>query len=238
MQLKTFSFILLIGATLLASGCATNRGVVDIRMDIPTSVASAEAVKIVRIYDDRVFELKPREASIPSLKNGEINNKAITSRAVARKRNGWGKALGDILLPEGRTVSDLIEETVGKAFIESGYRIVGEKDPDYMSAKPVEVNVDRLWTYITMGFWSLGLNFESNIKITGGAPVFEGGKEISSQTQLRTQAATTRAWKNILNTGLKDLLEKIKLELNSDTAENSGDIVPKGPLKNKLCRSF
>jgi hypothetical protein len=39
---------------------------------------------------------------------------------VARKRNGWGKVLGDILLPEGRTVSDLVEEVVAKAFIESG----------------------------------------------------------------------------------------------------------------------
>jgi hypothetical protein len=62
MQLKTFGFILLIGATLLVSGCATNRGGIDVRMDVPMSVVSAEAVKVVRIYDDRVFELKPSEA--------------------------------------------------------------------------------------------------------------------------------------------------------------------------------
>ncbi len=213
MKLKTLSFLFLIGVTLLITGCAINRGILDVRMNVPMNASSGEAVKIVRVDDKRIFELNPRNASIPSLKNGEINDKAITSRAVARKRNGFGKALGDILLPEDRTVSDLVKEAVAKAFIESGYRVVEKNDPDYASAKPVEVDIDRFWSWITMGFWALGLNFEAKIKITGGVPAFEGGKEISFSTKLHTQAATTRAWTNILNAGLKGLVEKIKLEL-------------------------
>jgi hypothetical protein len=64
------------------------------------------------VTDRRVFEVNPRQANIPSLMNdAEIKNPAITARAVARKRGGFGKTLGDVgdvLLPEGRTVTNVV----------------------------------------------------------------------------------------------------------------------------------
>ena len=107
---ELFRTISVAALLLLVSGCATNRGIIDVRVTPTPDPQGKVMVKIVRVTDQRTFELRPDVASIPSLKDGQIDNKAITSRAIARKRNGYGKALGDILLPEGRTVEDLVEE--------------------------------------------------------------------------------------------------------------------------------
>jgi hypothetical protein len=49
------------------------------------------------VTDQRTFEARPRDASIPSLKEeADLTNRAITVRAIARKRGGFGMALGDI----------------------------------------------------------------------------------------------------------------------------------------------
>ncbi len=38
----------------------------------------------------------------------------------------------------------------------------------------------------------------------------KGGKSVHSYTQLSTQAADTRAWTNILNKGIEDLVKEVK----------------------------
>jgi uncharacterized protein YceK len=56
-------------ATLLtASGCATSRGVVDIRIPPSLSNSAAPAVRIEKVTDRRTFQIKPPQPSIPSLK--------------------------------------------------------------------------------------------------------------------------------------------------------------------------
>ncbi|WP_397444433.1 hypothetical protein [Pseudomonas chlororaphis] len=82
--------MLLVTTTLF--GCATSRSVVDID---GSEVASGNGQKgVINVLDERRFEADPRSADIPSLKNGEINDKAITERAIARKRSGYGMGLG------------------------------------------------------------------------------------------------------------------------------------------------
>ncbi|WP_423143232.1 hypothetical protein [Pseudomonas chlororaphis] len=97
MKYLKLASLLLVATTLF--GCATSRSVVGI--DGP-EVASGNGQKVViNVLDERRFEADPRSADIPSLKNGEIDDKAITERAIARKRNSYGMGLGDVLLPEG-----------------------------------------------------------------------------------------------------------------------------------------
>ena len=96
----------------LAAGCATNRGIVDVRVPETTNPETSATVKIMKVTDRRVFQVKPNSPSIPSLRNDEINDPAITKRALARKRNTYGMALGDILLPPDRTVEHLTREAL------------------------------------------------------------------------------------------------------------------------------
>lgn len=63
------------------------------------------------------------------------------SKIIARKRNGFGKALGDIVLAKGLTSEKLIKNIVSQAFVESGYRIVTE-DPDGKAVQ-VDIVVDK-----------------------------------------------------------------------------------------------
>ena len=113
-------FISVLFACFVISGCATTRGVLDMQVPDSPNPGSSETVKITEIVDRRVFEIRPKVPSIPSLKNNEINDPSITRRAVARKRGGWGKAFGDILLPEGRTVEQPTKDALSKALRESG----------------------------------------------------------------------------------------------------------------------
>ncbi len=199
-------------AGLIGSGCATNRGILDVRIDVPQDPAAGKAVRIEQVRDKRVFEVAPREASIPSLKGAEINDQAITSRAIARKRNGYGKAIGDILLPEGRTVEDLVREALTKSFREAGYRVVaGDAKAD--KAVSIEADIEQFWAWFTPGFWAVSLEFEAKVAIKGNVKAFKEGKTVRGYVQLHSQAAVTGAWLNTLNKGLENFTAEVKGEL-------------------------
>jgi hypothetical protein len=200
----------LIGWVGWGTGCATNRGILDSRPSSVSNPAVGPAVKIVRVTDRREFQLKPRDPSTPSLKGGEIENRDITSRAIARKRNSYGKALGDILLPEGRTVEQLIEEALTRGLRESGLRVLEEGTPDYADAVPLEVDIDQCWAWMSPGFWAVHLEFDSRIRVSGPIEPFADGEELRGYVRLGTQAATGRAWGNTIDKGLDNLSEDLK----------------------------
>ena len=98
----------------LMAGCAATRSTFDVQ-SAPSPQAKPVSVKgfvkLTEVKDVRQFEAAPRKPSIPSLQDPkEISNPAITSRAIARKRGGFGAAMADILLPEGRTVEQVVRD--------------------------------------------------------------------------------------------------------------------------------
>ncbi len=206
--LLLFKAIIVLGFLMLVTGCATNRGMIDVRVVPTPDPQSSAVVKIVRVTDQRVFELRPTVASTPSLKDGQINNKAITSRAIARKRNGFGKALGDILLPEGRSVEDLVKESVQKALRDKGYSVA--TDDSQVDVIPVEVDINQFWAWMTPGVWSIGLEFEAEVDITSPLMSSSNKETVRGYVKLHSQMATGKAWLNTVNKGLADLITNIK----------------------------
>ncbi|MHC4525734.1 MAG: flagellar biosynthesis protein [Planctomycetota bacterium] len=198
---------------LLVSGCATNRGIVDVRITGSQNPTSGPAVKILRVTDKRVFEKAPRVASIPSLKGGGIDDKSITSRAIARKRNTYGKALGDILLPEGRTVENLVREALTKSFREAGYRVIDGAPGLNGKVMPVEADIEQFWAWVTPGFWAVSMEFEAKVNIKGDVPPFKNGETVRGYVELHTQAAGTRAWVNTINKGMEAFVDEVKNRL-------------------------
>lgn len=197
----------------MGAGCATSRGILDVRIPPTTDAGGGKTVVLKAVTDVRAFELKPRQASIPSLRDGQIANKAITSRAIARKRNGYGKALGDILLPEGRTVEELAQEAVVKALQEKGYSVAAGGTQGVGDAIPMEVDIHQFWAWFTPGFWAVKLEFEAILEIRGPATVSGEKETVRGYIRLRSQAANSRAWMNTINKGIDDLVEKIKAGL-------------------------
>lgn len=199
-------------AAMLGSGCATNRGVLDVRVKESQNPRSGRAVTITRVTDNRVFEKAPSFPSIPSLKDGAITDKAITSRAIARKRNGYGKAMGDILLPEGRSVENLVTEALVKSFRDAGYRVVDGRNSDEKGV-PVEADIEQFWAWFSPGFWACSLDFEAKVKIKGDVPSFRNGETVRGAVRLSTQMATGGAWMNIINTGIDSFIDEVRKRL-------------------------
>lgn len=218
---RFFRFLFLSLALVLASGCATNRGVIDVQEEISENPSTGVAVKFSRVTDNRQFEISPRSADIPSLKNDEIDDPAITSRAIARKRNTYGKALGDILLPEERTVAGLVESSLAKGFRESGYRVLADGEEGYEEAAAVEVDIEKFWGWFSPGFWSIGLNFETLIRIAGPVGSFVDGDEFSSKVERRFQTGGGKNWQTTIRAGLDELNQDIAdgLNYNNEPAE-------------------
>lgn len=201
---------------LFSSGCATSRGILDVRIPDTPNMEYTTSVKITKVTDSRKFELKPNSAAIPSLKDGQINNDAITSRAIARKRNAFGKAMGDILLPEGRRVEDLAKEAVQEALKKRGYSIAERNTPEYAKAVPVEVDIRQFWSWGTPSFWAFKLEFEAIVTIKSKVVSSNSEEEtVRGYILLHTQAATSRAWMNTIQKGLEILIDNIKANLRA-----------------------
>jgi len=147
---------------LLFSGCAANRGVVS--LDTPQigtiAASNGKSIYVNSVSDKRIFEAKPATPNIPSLSPVEINSPAIKSRAVGRKRNSYGVALGDILLKEGRSVEQIVGESVEQAFLENGYSIIKDKKDVTPETMMIDVKINKLWSWMNPGFWALKISCE------------------------------------------------------------------------------
>lgn len=209
---KILGNLLLIATAVVVSGCATSRGSLEITEEISVNPESGEAIKIVRVSDARQFQIDPPEPDIPSLKNNEINDPSVTSRAIARKRNSFGAAMGDILLPEGQSVMALVESSLTRGFRENGFRVVSEEDADFADATAIEVDIEKFWGWFQPGFWSLKLHFQTLLRVTGPLGPFANGAEFDSDVEKSFQIATANSWRETIDIGLE--------ELNRDIAED------------------
>ena len=141
--------ILAFVALLLLAGCATNRAEVDILPPGTSQTPAPSNGKKVYIsaVDDRVFQIKPSRFDTPSLKYDEIDDKSITERAIGRKRNNYNMPIGDVLLPKGRTVSELVGDAVATAYRQAGYEVVST--PGARDVSEVKVQIIEFWSWYT-----------------------------------------------------------------------------------------
>lgn len=187
-----------IGAML--GGCATSRS--EIRLSSheatpPQSSTIGRTVIIRSVRDERIFEEAPRDPSIPSLGfEGALKaTDDVKARAVGRKRNSFGKALGDVLLEEGQTVVGLVRENLTTVFQQAGYQIVSEGATE-PTTLVVDAHVNQFWSWFRPGFWAIKLNakIETSLDISGtNSPTI-----ISVQVEDSRQLATEGAWLQIV----------------------------------------
>ncbi|WP_227510369.1 flagellar biosynthesis protein [Acinetobacter equi] len=201
--------LVMIGLT----GCATSRGLVT--LNAPQHVNQSETLKhtaVIKIVeDDRHFENRPTSPSIPSLKGG-LNNatEEEKARAIARKRNTYGKALGDILLREG-TVSSVVQDRVISALNQAGYKVIptsveNERKADLV----VSVQINKFWSWSNLGVLSTEIETTLvNDKNTA--------KNIVVDTKLvrPVHVKTGQQWVENINLALDEYETKLAKELKS-----------------------
>ena len=203
--------ILAVAALVLLAGCATNRAEVDVLRpgDTQTPAPSNGKKVYISAVDDRVFQIKPSSSDIPSLKYDEINDKSITERAIARKRNNFNMAIGDVLLPEGRTVSELVGNAVATAYRQAGYEVVSS--PGARDVSEVKVNIIEFWSwYSAEGVLDKVLRNKSLLQIKApGTPV----QTVKTLVSENVKVATDTDWKTITESGLEAITQETLKQL-------------------------
>lgn len=146
-------------AMAVLGGCATTRSEIALSAPVAAAPATGKPVVIRSVKDERVFEQAPRDPGTPSLGfEGAAQASAETrARAIGRKRNTYGQALGDVLLQPGQTVEGVVRENLSAALQQAGYRVVAEKDAGG-SALVADVRIKQFWSWLQPGFWSITLH--------------------------------------------------------------------------------
>jgi hypothetical protein len=165
---KSFWLVVAVAATL--GGCALGRDEVKLssaplaaKSQVPSK---GRTVYIRTVTDERFFAKNDNDTSIPSLeKDGDKAD--VRARAVSRKRNTYGMALGDITLAGGQTVAGQVSEQLRQALQQAGYTVV----TDANATKPIimDVKVKKFWTWHKISFTAITLisDIQTELSISG-----------------------------------------------------------------------
>lgn len=206
-------FLIVVSGGLLA-GCAATRSELDVPVEKPTVTPTKAVVNIAEVTDKRHFEVDPRSPTTPSVRGGEIDNKALTARAVGRKRGGFGNAWGDVVLPEGKTAAGLIAEVLAAALAEKGYAVVVRGSPEYDKALPLSAEVLKFWSWFSPGFATISVTNESLVRLVGPWPVAENDREVAGHAKIDSHMVITDSdWAELLKQGTQDLKKNVEAVL-------------------------
>lgn len=207
MPLRTTVVALL--AAVFLSGCAASRSEVEISVPKPAVTPTKAAVKIVEVADKRQFEVDPRSPLTPSVRENEIGNKQLTARAVGRKRGGFGNAWGDVVLPEGQTVSSLVAQVLEAALIEKGYAVLPNGAAGYEAALPLSADILKYWSWVSPGFASISISQETLVRLVGPWPVKDGTTEVNGSAHYEGLAIIESDWTNLMTNANKNLQKNL-----------------------------
>lgn len=197
-------------AASILAGCAIGRDTVDVSAPRAATPAGNKFVRIDSVADKRQFQVSPPSADIASLDPDADASDQTKARAIGRKRGGFGKALGDVVLPEGKTVSGLVEGAVASGFQEAGYVVVKKGDANFDSAPAVNAQVIEFWAWFQPGFWAVTTNHKSELKLTGDSSVLRGEKTVMTRVSESKQIVTTDDWREIVEKGLAAITEQTR----------------------------
>lgn len=204
-------------ALLSLAACATNRSYIT--LDVPASGAATtgdKAAVIVSVNDLREFQADPRDPSIPSLKKGADYALDAEGRksAVARKRNGYGKAIGDIQLQPPQTVVSITRQLVADGLRQRGYRVLDEGAGAPDDALRVDVDIREFWAWLTPGFWTVSM--ESKLKaLLRFSGAHAGEAEVAAYGKKNAPTGREDNWKQAYDRAFEDYLQKQQAALGS-----------------------
>lgn len=213
-----FKLFILISGIFIFAGCATSRGYIKLDMPPVDSTAKIGKQVLIRsVSDNREFQDNPASPDIPLLGFGGIQqvSKEIKSRAIARKRNTYGKALGDILLEEGQTVEMVIYEELKNSLYALGYAVVDNKAEATQDTIIMDVSIDKFWAWFSPGFWAITIKGEIATTIDVFMPGRNEKKIIYASAINKGQVASEANWKKVYRMVLEDYVTKAKEEFKN-----------------------
>ena len=163
-HMKLYLVLLSLAAVFTQTGCVTGRRTFSVPIPTaPVGAVTKGSIFISSITDDRIFQNKPSDPSIPSI-DGDVSSlsAAEKDRMIGRQRNTWGKAWGDIALADNDTVTKRV-----RALVEEGLRRKGfEISNDPAAPTSIAVSIDELWAWMTPGFFALSFEAKVSTSLT------------------------------------------------------------------------
>lgn len=201
------------------AGCAVGRSEVDVSVLPAHATEPKETVTIIEIRDRRPFAVNPGDRSLPSLATeAEVNDPDLTARTLGRTRNAYGMRIGDVVLPEGQTVTDLVRSAVTTALREKGYVVVDEVSPGIV---PLSVDIEQFWTWFEPGLFTVTLQFDSRLRIYGADLLDNTPTVVRGSASTNSAIAVKSTWAGVIQQGLDSLVLNIKDELEAAAAPRS-----------------
>lgn len=194
---------------LLLGGCATNRTYISLAVpQAGTRVTGDKVVVIDTVADQREFQADPDDPSTPSLKKGTDYALDANGRksAIARKRNGYGHAIGDIQLQPPQTVETIARQLVTQGLEERGYRVI-DASAAATDALRVKVGIKEFWAWFTPGFWAVDMEAKVKTALEFTGPV-QRNVEVAAYGKNTAQSGRAGNWKEAYDRAFKDYLEK------------------------------
>lgn len=209
--MKKYLLLLAAASALFNSGCVMGRRTVDLSIPHAASYPAAQgAVTIGKIEDKRVFANKPGDPSTPSI-DGDVTQMDAATKAVmiGRQRNGYGHAMGDIGLPQGRSVEVLTRELLTESLNRSGYSVGKASD------KTVDAEINEFWAWFTPGMFSV--SFESRVYCTLTVKRKSDAKTVVIRGYgiNKGQVASDANWQLAYQRAFEDFLSKSSAELKA-----------------------
>jgi len=203
----------------MLGGCATTRGVTRLTVPEPASVVTQSSAKVVvidSVRDAREFQVDPRDPSIPSLKPGEKYQLDAAQRetAIGRKRDTFGKAMGDWVLEDGQTVDSITRELLATTLRSLGYQVANASTGN-ANAERVNVVINQFWAWFTPGFWTATIEAKVKTQLQFSGP--NGNKSIVVNGYGRNQVQTGREanWQLAYDRAFKDYEKNLREAMES-----------------------
>ena len=210
--MKKYLLLLAAASALFNSGCVLGRRTVDLSIPHAASYPAAlGAVTIGKIEDKRAFANKPSDPSTPSIDGDATQMDAATkSIMIGRQRNGYGRAMGDIGLPQGRSVEVLTRELLTESLKRNGYSVAG-KDSD----RTVDAEINEFWAWFSPGMFAV--TFESRVYCTLTVKRKSDAKTVVIRGYgiNKGQVASDANWQLAYQRAFEDFLSKSSAELKA-----------------------
>jgi uncharacterized lipoprotein YajG len=207
--MKSWSLVPVLALLALQTGCVVGRRTLDLPLPAATAAAQASkgSVYIASVSDDRKFENKPDDPSVPSI-DGDVNKMSAADKdhMIGRQRNGFGKAMGDIGLPPDDTVTKKARALIEQGLRSSGYRVTD--DPH--ASNSVAVSVNEFWAWFTPGFVSV--TFEAKLECQLNVHSADGSTHtavIKGYGKKSGQAGTDSNWRETYTLAFTDFEKNV-----------------------------
>lgn len=214
----------------IVAGCTGHvPKIVDVRVAPVSDPVSSTSIRIV-VSDRREFEVAPDHSSSPFVREREDLDSGLTSRLIGCYRPGadWLSSLS--LLPEDRSVEQLIEQVLTYAFRRAGFRVTKELGE---GAIPAEVTILNLWLYSSGGGYVITHNFEAHLRLSAPIGALANGIHLEHALQMKSSSFSMGSFgygvlEKVFNRGLSEFGEQITATLREARENPQWMVEPAG----------